>query len=192
MPEEMTTEGTPCEWSPLASIQIQSNLYTGVLHDGIDEMDVHVESTPPITNTNKARATRAKIGKSGQHNDLVMASIPPNATPADDYDSKWFLRAHPSTFPHNKGACPEGMTLDNWCRTLLHRYPMQQFAQNLPLVCDSFNITQRHSVNKNAWIQFRCSPDRVRALTSLNEADVTIVISAIEKKLVRRFVAPGS
>jgi hypothetical protein len=152
---------------------------TGIVHDGIDEMDVHVDVQPPLASATAASVTRRSLARHG----LVAASVTPNAKPADDYDSSWFLKSHPSTFPHNKGACPAGMSVELWIQTLLQRYPREQFAQNLPFNSDAFNIIQRHSVYKNAWIQFKSSPDRAAALAHLTEGDVNIVLDAITRGL---------
>ena len=140
---------------------------------------MHVEAEPPLDATTAANVARNSLARQK----LVASTITPNTKPENDYDPKWFLKSHPSTFPHNSGSCPSGMSLEKWFQTLIRRYPTEQFAQNLPLISDAFNIIQRHSVYKHAWVQFKSSPDRVAALAHLTEHDVNIVLDALSKNL---------
>lgn len=97
---------------------------------GIDEIDVHVESAPNLSNKQSANVTAAALHQQG----LLAACVPGEQKPANDYDPAWFPAAHPSTFPHNKGACPKGLSLTQYAKILLTRYPREQFAQNVALI----------------------------------------------------------
>ena len=114
-----------------------------------------------------------------QKQGLLVSAIPKVDNLVDDYDPKWMLGAHPSTFPYNTGARPEGMSEERWAQCILQRYPASQFARNLGLIADLFNVTQRHSVNKNAWIQFRFREDQQAAISALTEVEVQTVLDAI-------------
>ena len=116
-----------------------------------------------------------------QRQGLLVSMVPKSDKLADDYSPAWFLDAHPSAFPYNTGGWPKGMSQDRWGQCILHRYPPTQFAQNLGLVTDIFNINQRHSVSKSAWVQFRCRPDQCADIANLSEADVQSVLEAISK-----------
>ena len=133
-----------------------------IVNEGIDEMDVHLDTTTPLSNAAAANAVASTFGQNG----LLASIVPKPDKPCDDYDADWFCAAHPSSFPHNTGRCPKGTSLDFYCKTLLNRYPISQFAQTLPLIADSLNILQRHAVNTHAWVQFRCSPDKCNALAN--------------------------
>ena len=146
-----------------------------LVNEGIDEMDVHLDTTTPLSNAAAANAVASTFGQNG----LLASIVPKPDKPCDDYDADWFCAAHPSSFPHNTGRCPKGTSLDFYCKTLLNRYPISQFAQNLPLIADSLNILQRHAVNTHAWVQFRCSPDKCNALANLTEADVQVCVDAL-------------
>lgn len=100
----------------------------------------------------------------------------------NDYDPMWLVGAHPSAFPNNTGARPANMSEERWAQCILQRYPTSQYARNLGLIADMFNITQRHSVNKNAWIQFRFRPDQQAAVSDLSEKDVQAVLDAISSR----------
>lgn len=110
---------------------------------------------------------------------LLVSAIPKSDKLVDDYDPGWMLGAHPSTFPHNKGGCPSGMSEERWAQCLLQRYPACQYARNLGLIADCFNVVQRHNVNKNAWVQFQFRPDQQAAITALSQRDVQAVLDLI-------------
>ena len=110
---------------------------------------------------------------------LLVSAVPKSDKLVDDYNPEWMLGAHPSTFPHNKGGCPPGMSEERWAQCLLQRYPARQYARNLGMIADCFNVIQRHSVNKNAWIQFQFRPDQQAAVTSLSQRDVQAVLDLI-------------
>lgn len=113
---------------------------------------------------------------------VIVSAIPKTDTVANDYDPAWILGTHPSAFPHNAGARPEGMSEERWAQCILRRYPTCQFAQNLGLIADMFNILQRHSVNKNAWVQFQFRADQQAAVSALSEKHVQAVLNAIASR----------
>jgi hypothetical protein len=100
----------------------------------------------------------------------------------DDYQPDWFLGAHPSVFPHNQGGAPAGLSLERWAKLLLQRYPREQFAQNLGLITDLFNVIQRHLVNTHAWVQFKLQPAKAAGIASLSEDHVRAVLEAISTR----------
>jgi hypothetical protein len=81
---------------------------------------------------------------------LLVSGVPHNSNPADDYDLRWHLLAHPSVFPYGTGARPANMTFETWCRILLCRWPLSQFSENFGLCCDMFNQWQRHAGEDSA------------------------------------------
>lgn len=114
--------------------------------------------------------------------ELLVSAVPKVDKVVNDYDPTWMLGSHPSTFPHNTGARPQGMSEEKWAQCILQRYPTAQYACNLGLIADLFNVTQRHSVYKNAWIQFRFRPDQQAAISELSEKDVQAVLDAISSQ----------
>ena len=135
---------------------------------------------PDVPVDNDTTVQRAKVML--QRQGLLVSAVPKSDKLADDYSPQWFLDAHPSTFPWNAGGWPKGMSQDRWGQCILHRYPPSQFAQNLGLVTDMFNINQRHSVSKSAWIQFRFRQDQCADINALSESDVQSVLEAISKQ----------
>lgn len=113
---------------------------------------------------------------------VVVSAIPKSDTPANDYDPAWMLGTHPSAFPHNTGARPDGMSEERWAQCILRRYPSSQFAQNVGLIADLFDCIQRHSVNKNAWVQVQFRPDQQAAVSALSEQHVQAVLDAIASR----------
>ena len=159
-------------------------MYAGKYNEGIDELEVQVDPDSTVdveTTVQRATVMLQRQGLLSNKNVLVSA-IPRVDQIVSDYDPSWMLGAHPSAFPHNKGARPDGMSEERWAQCILLRYPASQFARNLGLIADMFNITQRHSVNKNAWIQFRFRPDQQAAISELSEKDVQAVLDAISSR----------
>jgi hypothetical protein len=130
----------------------------------------------PAADAHRATVTMQRQG-------LLVSAAPRSDTLINDYDSDWILGSHPSAFPHNTGGCPKGMSEARWAQIILQRYPVRQFAQNVGLVADIFNITQRHSVQTSARVQFKCRPDQQQAVASLTEVDVQTVLDATTSQL---------
>ena len=114
-----------------------------------------------------------------QRQGLLVSATVKSDTLLDDHDPSWMLGSHPSSFPYNTGGCPKGMSDEYWGQCILQRYPACQFAQNLGFIADLFNIIQRRSVGKNAWIQFRFRPDQAAGISALTEPDAQTVLDAI-------------
>jgi hypothetical protein len=130
---------------------------------GIDDVELqtglHSDSKP-----------RAQVMKDGV---LVHASV--RGAPESDYNPAWLLYAHPSAFPHGVGQCPEGVkTLgpERWIRVILQRHPSTQYAQNLGLIADAFNILQRHRVSTSSWLTLRLTPGIAASIVNLSPEDI--------------------
>ena len=146
--------------------------------EGIDEIELQVDPDTAVDMNTTIQRAKVMLQRQG----LLVSAIPKVDSLVDDYNPSWMLGAHPSAFPYNAGARPQGMSEERWAQCLLQRYPASQFARNLGLIADLFNVTQRHSVNKNAWIQFRFRPDQQAAISALSEADVQTVLDAIASR----------
>jgi Helitron helicase-like domain at N-terminus len=153
-------------------------VYVGGRDDGIDELETQMDPDVPIDADSSINRAKVMLQRQG----LLVSAVPKSDVLADDYDPNWILDAHPSSFPYHTGSWPEGMSMERWSKCIMHRYPPSQFAQNLGLISDLFNITQRHSVSKSAWIQFRCRPDQSASIGSLSEADVQSTLDAITNR----------
>jgi hypothetical protein len=143
--------------------------------EGIDEFELHVDPDVPVDAETAVQRAKVLLHRQG----LLVSAVPKADKLLDDYDPAWMLGAHPSTFPYNKGARPANMSEERWARCIVQRYPAAQFARNLGLLSDLFNVTQRHAVNRSAWIQFRCRPDQQAAVSALSEDDIQTVLEAI-------------
>lgn len=93
----------------------------------------------------------------------------------------WLIYAHPSAFPHGKGQCPEGMSLEHWARVILQRRPRRQYACNLGLLVDMWNIIQRHKVNTHAWVQLKLTPRMASSIVNLSQEDMQKVLKTVSK-----------
>lgn len=99
--------------------------------------------------------------------------------PASTYAPDWFVRAHPTSFPNGKGGTPMGMSLKAWIVLHLHRFPREQYAQNVPFVMDAFNILQRHAASVHAGIQVRLTPSLVAKLGHVSTEDMALTVKLL-------------
>jgi hypothetical protein len=164
---------------------ITSIYYTAGIHDeGIDELEMQVNPDSTLDSESTVQQASVMLKRQGLLSDknVLVSAIPKVDKIINDYDPSWMLGAHPSTFPHNTGARPKGMSEERWAQCILQRYPSPQYARNLGLIADLFNVTQRHSVYKNAWIQFRFSPDQQASISDLSQEHVQAVLDAIASR----------
>ena len=113
----------------------------------------------------------------------VIISAVPKGDLVNDYSPMWFIHNHPSSFPHGVGGKPKGMSLERWVKCTLNRYPIEQFAQNICFIADSFNVIQRHSVHTHCNIQFNASEEKQADINSLNNEQVCKVVDAYGQRL---------
>jgi hypothetical protein len=123
--------------------------------EGLDDVDIQV-STDPLEETPGFRL----------NNSTIESTLGPNK-PCNDYDKSFFVHGHPMSFPNGKGAIPEKMSLREYAKMILQRYPRQQYAQSPGLLADLFNVLQRHDVLTQAGVQLRLSPDMIQQINSL-------------------------
>lgn len=136
-----------------------------------------VQFVPPVPSANTIhQAASAKLMPGG-----MLVSAVPHTNPCNDYDPNWFIYAHPTSFPHGVGQCPKGVSLERWARCILLRHPRAQFARNLGLIADLWNIIQRHRVNTHAWVQLRLTPRMAASITSLTSSDLESVLDILSK-----------
>jgi len=50
------------------------------------------------------------------------------------------------------------MSIRTWIGILLRRYPREQYAQNVKLLLDTFDIICRHEVNTQSYVQLKVNP----------------------------------
>ena len=146
-----------------------------IADNGIDEIELQMVPPQPAPGA-AARTTAAKILPGG-----VLASAIPHAQPCNDYDPMWLVYAHPSAFPHGVGKCPQGMSLEHWARCIILRHPRGQYACNLGLLVDMFNIIQRHNVNTHARVQLRLTPRLANTIGDLSSADLKLLLDIMSK-----------
>lgn len=91
--------------------------------------------------------------------------------PCDDFNPNFMPRAHPCTFPHGCGGPPAKMSYEFWCELILCRFPREQHAQNVSMVLDMFNISQRHATLAQSSVQMRLSPALIPQLAQLTTAE---------------------
>ena len=125
---------------------------------------------------------------------LLASSAGQPPKPFSDYDRKWFFYVHPWAFPNGDGLPSEGMTLERIVSTLLQRWPRKQFAQDVTLLLDSFDILQRHAVNTSCNVSMNATPDLVLRLSTMspNDWQRTLDVLVSNKKgpdLARRVAA---
>ncbi len=146
---------------------------------GIDDIEMQL-STGSLPTVDKRAASAAALlqptitaaAPAAANPGAVLAAVYPPSEPVSDYDPRWPLWAHPSSFPHGTGACPKRMSLTKWAEYTVQRYPASQFAQNGPLLQDMFNIIQRHEVSVHTKVQMDYSPASMAAIASMQHAEV--------------------
>ena len=149
-------------------------------HDnGIDETEIHVDPSTDIP----VEETIRRAGVYLNRPNLLVSAIPRSEGLMDDYCHEWWPGTHPSVFPNGTGCRPKGLSEERWASGILRRYPLHQFARNTGFICDLFNVTQRHSVSKSAWLTFRFNPVDQAAVNELTDIDVQTVLETIGKKL---------
>jgi hypothetical protein len=98
-----------------------------------------------------------------------------------DYDPRWFLNVHVASFPNGTGGPPEGMSLKQWLKVLLSRFPREQYGGNPYLVLDAFNILQRHEVNTSARVQQRLQPNDLEEIGNLTIRQYEAVLGLLAR-----------
>jgi hypothetical protein len=73
------------------------------------------------------------------------------------------------------------MSLERWAKCILLRHPRRQFARNLGLIADMWNIVQRHKVNTHAWVQLKLTPRLAASLSELTPEDMKHVLQILSK-----------
>ncbi len=143
---------------------------------GIDEVEVQVDISTSCAPG--VAAERARVQLKLEKKSVMASIIPANSRIVDDYDPTWMLKAHPSSFPHDKGARPKKSKLseEKWAECILRRYPLQQFGQNISMISDMFNIIQRHKVNTSAWVQFRFRPKETAIIANMTGEQMQDVV----------------
>ena len=137
----------------------------GGMMQGISDVDLQIDEIP------EAQAPGFAMKKDGS----IVSVLGPQA-PLNEYDRDFFVKGHPHTFPNGVGSMPDGMTLKEYSRMLLHRYPREQYAQNIGLLADLFNVGQRHDVLTHSRIQLKLSPGMSEDINKLSEDDIKKVL----------------
>lgn len=75
------------------------------------------------------------------------------------------------------------MSLEAWLRLLYSRFPREQFAQNVPMVLDGWNISQRHNTNTQAYVQSLIAPQVVDNLGAISAVDLARSIVLLNSNL---------
>ena len=135
--------------------------------DGIDEVETQMDPNTMVPDAKTAANASSSLHASG-----VLISAVPKSSPLNDYDALWMVHAHPSVFPYGTGGCPNGMSFIKWFRGLINRYPCQQYAQNVGMLTDGFNIWQRHEAYKQASVVVRTAPHMAACINSLTQEEV--------------------
>lgn len=166
-----------------------------LIMDGIDDVDVEIDPVvsdanlrlfqPPPQNTRDVPSESVKTDAQrhlANGAKLVAATAWTNK-PFSDYDKEWFLYVHFTSFPHGTGACPAGMTLSRWIKILLNRYPREQFAQNIDLVCNAFDIIQKHEVFTQSHVQMKLAPADVKDIAAMTQHEISLAVHLVKSKV---------
>jgi hypothetical protein len=113
---------------------------------------------------------------------IIASVLPKDQSIVNDYNAGWVPGAHPSAFPYNKGGRPKGMSEKKWSQCILRRYPVEQFAQNLPLIVDMFNILQRHTAYTSSHIHFKFRPRDATIVAQMTPFDIQQVLDIMQMK----------
>jgi len=116
-------------------------------------------------------------------NGAIISTLGPQL-PASDYDVDFFVKGHPHTFPNGIGSIPKGMTLKEYSRMIVHRYPRTQYDHNIGLLADLFNVWQRHEVLTQSRVKFKLAPSMIDEIDNLSEEHVRKVMRIISDGLV--------
>jgi len=116
-------------------------------------------------------------------NGAIISTLGPHP-PASDYDIDFFVKGHPHTFPNGTGSIPKGMTLKEYSRMIVHRYPRTQYDHNIGLLADLFNVWQRHEVLTQSRVKFKLAPSMIDEIDNLSEEHVRKVMRIISDGLV--------
>jgi hypothetical protein len=141
---------------------------------GIDDLDLQLETSGLYNWTNKDK-TEFPGCEALRQGSILAVGTARTAKPFSDYDKKWWLYCHPSTFFFDAGYCPEGMTIRTWIRILLTRYPREQYAQNVKLLLDTFDIICCHEVNTQSYVQLKVNPQSMTTIAKMQCDEVLLV-----------------
>jgi len=145
---------------------------------GIDEFEVQVDtSTQPSSDTSAQQARRLF-----EQAHIIASVLARDQSIVNDYNAGWVPGAHPSAFPYNKGGRPKGMSEKRWSQCVLRRYPVEQFAQNVPLIVDMFNILQRHTAYTSSHVHFKFRPRDAAVVAQMTPFDIQQVLDIMQMK----------
>lgn len=150
--------------NPRTSSEADDDNDVGMMQ-GISGVDIQIEENP------SSHAPGFAIKKDGS----IISVLGPQA-PVNDYDRDFFIKGHPHSFPNGVGSIPVGMSLKEYSKMILFRYPREQYAQNIGLLADLFNVGQRHDVLTNSRIQLKLAPGMSEEINKLSEDNIRKVL----------------
>ena len=154
-------------------------------NEGIDDIEIQINPTIPSTAPHLPSSSPFPPNMSEVHHGRTGTLISALATcgsPCNDYDPMWLVHTHPNTFPHGKGGRPAGMSEADYFECIARRYPPEQFAQNLSLLANMYDIKQRHAVLTQSGVEVRMRPQLIRQLDTLTEQDVNKILMAFTSR----------
>ncbi len=156
---------------------------------GLDNMQVQVNPLPEFDIAERELQGAQSLCAQLTDGSKVLA-VSAGSELLSDYERSWFVVVHVVSFPNGTGkmhceheqccvwwssgditvrlhvdcigSMPEGMSLATYGQALLQSYPRRQYAQNVRLVLDLWNVSARHQVNTQANVQLRFTPSLLR------------------------------
>lgn len=153
---------------------------------GLDEVEMQLDPSPAVDTSGcvaKAASTVEDAASLMARGGVLASATSSSPKPFSDYDPRWPLLVHPTSFPNGTGGCPKRMSMEEWIKLLLNRHPMEQFAQNVALHGDMFNIIQRHKVNTQTFVHMRLHPGLMEQVGSVGPSELTEALELLKAGL---------
>lgn len=148
---------------------------------GLDDAEMMIDcaGVAPDLATKQENALRSLLGD--LRGGAKIASVGQSTTPFSDYDPAFLLLTHPTAFPYGCGACPKKMSLQYYHQLLLRRFPSKQYAENVTMCLEMFNVQLRHDTNRFTTMRARGDEGLFKELDKLAESDMYIALEALAK-----------